>query len=109
MTESWYHFEPHGRTEVTVFVLDGKQARTGARGTRFFKKHVADGANARKVVRDALARMPSVRVDWPQSAWPQPAGLEGYEDEIVLPALMLAAGWSKAAVDRVVQSGREPS
>ncbi|MGH3020329.1 MAG: hypothetical protein ACRDNR_09235 [Gaiellaceae bacterium] len=108
MTAVWYRFESHGNAEVTVFTLDGEQARTGARGTRFFKKHIAPRADAEEVVVEALRRMRDVRKEWPREAWPQPAGLQANEHEIVLPALLLATGWSTAEVARIVQSGHEP-
>ena len=108
MTPAWYRFEPHGDTEVTVFTFDRGQARTGARGTRFFKKHIVGRADAEEVVVEALRRMRDVRKKWPREDWPQPAGLQANEHEIVLPALLLAAGWSTEEVARIVESGREP-
>jgi hypothetical protein len=40
VTEDWYRFESDRRAEITVFTLEGTQARAGAKATRFFKKHV---------------------------------------------------------------------
>lgn len=108
MTDEWFRYEQDRRAEVTVFSFGAVRARTGAKGTRFFKKHVEMRADARAVVSDALDRMPSVRARWPQQTWPRPSGLQPDEHEIVLPALMLAAGRSEDEVDRIARSRGEP-
>ena len=85
---SWYRFEPHGKTEVTIFTLEAGLARTGARGTCFFKGEVLKAPDPKRVVEDALALMPR----WPTGKWPRPAGLRPVEQAIVLPALEQALG-----------------
>jgi hypothetical protein len=107
VTEEWYRFERDRRATVTRFTLGGIRARTGAKGTRFFERHIVGRSDAKQVVLDALGRMDYVRTRWPREKWPQPTGLEKGEAEIVLPALMLAAGRSEAEVDRVVESRGE--
>jgi hypothetical protein len=104
---SWYRFERHGRAEVTVFDLGGVRARTGAKGTRRFRQELAAGeAPARRLVDEALRRMPEVRRRWPWKDWPRPAGYDPAEEhEIVLPAFLLAAGESVESVDGVVRTG----
>ncbi len=109
MTEDWYRFETDRRAEVTLFTVDRRQARAGAKATRFFKKHVAARTDAKSIVLDALDRMPNIRARWPHAVWPKPTGLEAPEDELVLPALMLAAGRSEEEVERIVRSNGEPA
>jgi hypothetical protein len=101
----WYSFEKHGRIEVTVFDFEDVHARTGAKGTRFFRDQFDRHPDPKKLVREALRRMPEVRRRWPRKEWPQPYGLRADEDEIVLPALLLAAERPDDEVERVVKTG----
>jgi hypothetical protein len=84
----WYRFELHGNTEVTIFVLDRGPARTGARGTRFFKSKVVGLPDAKAVVERAAELM----ANWPPGTWPRPAGIQQHEHAIVLAALQQAMG-----------------
>jgi hypothetical protein len=53
---------------TAVTTLDGRIGLIGARGTRYFKKHVEGRDDAREFVQRALDRMPYVRSRWPN--WP---------------------------------------
>ena len=103
---TWYRFEQYGKIEVTVFDLDGSLARTGAKGTRFFRRQLEEHPDPKGLVQDALQRMREVRRRWPRKEWPQPYGLRLEEQEIVLPALLLAAGRPDDEVERVVKQAR---
>lgn len=101
----WYRFEQHGRATVTVFDFGDVQARTGAKGTRFFKKVLESNTDPRRVAEEALRRMDEVRRRWPWPDWPKPAGLQSHEQEIVLPAFLLATGEDPERVDKLVRRG----
>ena len=98
---SWYSFEPHGRTLVTlVTTADGRRGLIGARGTRYFKKHIQGREDAREVVGRALDRMPYVSSRWRK--WPSaPRRKDDDAEPITLPALMLATGRSEDEIDRL--------
>ncbi len=89
----------------TVFRFGRVDARTGAKGTRFFKKLLEERpGEARSIAEEALRCMPHVRSRWPRSSWPQPAGLQPHELEIVLPAFLLATGMSDDDFDRRINA-----
>ena len=99
-----YRFEQHGRAEVTIFSIAGVEARAGAKSTRYFRKLLAHGEDhALKVTREALRRLPEARQRWPK--WSRPAGLQSHEEELILPAFLLADGKTVEQVDAIVAQG----
>jgi hypothetical protein len=99
-----YRFEMHGRAEVTIFSIDGIEARAGAKSTRYFKRLLGLGEDhAIRVTSEALRRLPEARQRWPK--WSRPAGLRPDEEELILPAYLLADGKSPEQIDAIVASG----
>jgi hypothetical protein len=99
-----YRFETHGRAEVTILSLEGVEARAGAKSTRYFRKLLTLGEDhALQVAREALRRLPEARTRWP--TWSRPAGLQPHEQELILPAFLLADGRSVEQVDQIVADG----
>jgi hypothetical protein len=102
MAATWYRFEMHGRIPVTLFVLDGMNARAGGAGTKRFREELSNGhPDPQDLVRRAIALMPEVRRRWPWPDVPRPAGLRDDEREVTVEALLLAAGHEASEVPRL--------
>ena len=102
--EMTYRFEQHGRAEVTIFRIARVDARAGAKATRYFKRLLTLGEeHALRVASEALRQLPAARARWPK--WSRPAGLQAHEEELILPAFLLADGRSVEQVEQVVSTG----
>jgi len=106
----WYEFAMSGNTEVTLLSIDGVIARAGGKATKFLRRAIAsDETAALALAREGLRRMPEARRHWPRPergqpkglrTWGQPKGLRsGQEEELILPALLLASGKTFAEVE----------
>ena len=102
MASTWYRFDTHRRTPVTLFVLDGMNARAGGAGTKRFREELDNGhPDPEDLVRRAIALMPEVRRRWPWPDVPRPTGLRDDEREVTVEALLLAAGHEASEVPRL--------